>query len=181
MDDERERAFALAGKQLQLPVFRVGDEGDYPLAAALAPALRRPPGPPRRGTQRHGTPRTPEDLEHHDCIIHGLSRGNNSLEFSGPRGPISVPVSGRVTLNSFSMVRELALAGLGVAAMPAFLCAEDIRAGRLTTVLDDWSPSPGSLYAVYPSTQHLSAKVRAFLDFLTERMTPPPWDISTSE
>jgi len=69
------------------------------------------------------------------------------------------------------------LGGLGVALLPTFIVGEDLQSGRLQAVLSDYVPLERQVYAVYLPNRHLSAKVRAFIDFLLERFGPKPyWD-----
>ena len=71
-----------------------------------------------------------------------------------------------------------AAGGLGVLAVPTFSVGEGLRAGGLEAVLGDYEVSDQAVYAVYPHSRHLSAKVRAFVDFLAERFGPRPyWDV----
>jgi DNA-binding transcriptional LysR family regulator len=70
-----------------------------------------------------------------------------------------------------------ALSGLGIAALPAFLCVEDLRARCLLRVLPDWNAPSIPIHAVYPSTRQLSPKVKTFLEHLQTHLTPPPWEI----
>jgi DNA-binding transcriptional LysR family regulator len=64
-----------------------------------------------------------------------------------------------------------------VSLQPTFIAARDLVAGRLLAVMPDYVDETASVYAVYPHSRHLSAKVRAFIDFLAARFCPePPWD-----
>jgi len=119
---------------------------------------------------QYGTPSNPAQLSDHDCVIFGPSGVNAVWKLEHQRGTksLSVPVSGRLAATNFGVVKRAALAGLGVAQMPALLCADEVDAGELTVVLPSWSAPESSLYVVYPSRRHLSAKVRVFVDFLSE-------------
>jgi hypothetical protein len=69
-----------------------------------------------------------------------------------------------------------ALRGAGIAVLPAFFCAEALRAGHLSPVLDEWALGRSEIHVVYPGSRHLSARVRLFVDALIERFTHlPPW------
>jgi DNA-binding transcriptional LysR family regulator len=60
--------------------------------------------------------------------------------------------------------------------LPNIVVAQEIKAGRLIRLLREWTPTEKDIYVVYPSDRHLSPKVRAFLDFVIEKVTPhPPW------
>ena len=69
---------------------------------------------------------------------------------------------------------------LGIAREPDFIVGPDVRAGRLTPILRRFEPPPLNIYVVYPSRRHLSAKVRAFADFLVERFATPQWGLPAS-
>ena len=86
-------------------------------------------------------------------------------------------VNGRLTANNGDALRIAALEGLGLASLPTFILGEDMRAGRLISVLDRFIPQDIQMHAVYPHARHLSPKVRAFVDFLADRFGPEPyWD-----
>jgi DNA-binding transcriptional LysR family regulator len=71
----------------------------------------------------------------------------------------------------------MATAGLGIALLPAYRCADDLRARRLDRVLADWNAPSTPVHVVYPSIRHMPPKVKTFVEHLQERMTPPPWDV----
>ena len=124
---------------------------------------------------RHGTPATPEDLAAHNCLIYSTI-ATEDWGFRGPDGQQSVKVSSNFVANGGEAVRDLAIAGLGVARLATFLVGPAIRDGRLVPVLTDFEErQEAAIHAVYPHQRHLSPKVRAFVDFLAEEMTPPPW------
>ena len=86
-------------------------------------------------------------------------------------------VEGYFTANSSLALREALLAGLGVTVTPESYVGADIRSGRLRRLLPDYSLDDLTLYALYPSSRHLSPKVRAFVDFIAGRFAdPPPWE-----
>lgn len=130
---------------------------------------------------RHGMPRKPEDLSAHELILFMQPRENNLQLFRQPlRDEDQAPacrlvVKGRLTVNNSSMAADAAVAGLGIALVPAFLCAEAVAAGQLLPVLPEFRVCHGGLYAMYPSREHMSVALRLFLDFLGERMQEHPW------
>ncbi len=149
------------------------------VARRLAPARRVVCASPDYW-QRRGRPRHPTDLADHSCLIYtylSALSAQREWRFKGPKGPVSVHVSGCLEANNGDALRDAALAGLGVYLAPTFIVGDDLWAGRLEEVLSDYEDSRLSVYAVYPHRQHLSAKVRAFVDFLVERFGPEPyWD-----
>jgi DNA-binding transcriptional LysR family regulator len=74
-------------------------------------------------------------------------------------------------------LRDATLAGFGIARLATFLISDDLRAGRLVPILDHLSVDGPSVRAVYPSSRHLSPKVRSFIDELLRAWRPvAPWD-----
>jgi DNA-binding transcriptional LysR family regulator len=120
--------------------------------------------------EAHGTPRVPEDLEHHRFlpIIHPLLREELLLRRDGEKRLVHItPV---MRSNSNHVLREACAAGAGILLMSTINAWREIVAGRLTTVLEDWKVIDLGLYAVFPHRRHLAAKVRAFVDFLAEHL-----------
>jgi DNA-binding transcriptional LysR family regulator len=79
------------------------------------------------------------------------------------------------------VLREAALAGNGIAALPTFIVGPDVKAGRLALVLPDHPPSALALYALYAPNRYLAAKTRVFVDFLVARFGgTPEWDDFTA-
>src|SRR5262249_14691677 len=127
--------------------------------------------------KKRGRPKTPEDLAKHDFLFFGAG-----LDSVGPRlekggRTVHLSLSPRFTASDMDVLHDIAMAGLGVAMLPAFQCVEDIRAKRFERVLPEWSAPSAPVHAVYPSTRHLSPKVKALVDHLQAHMTPPPWEL----
>jgi hypothetical protein len=84
---------------------------------------------------------------------------------------------GNLRTNSGAVLIVAALAGHGLACLPTYLVGDALQSRRLVTVLDDYMGPPYTLRALYPHNRYLSAKVRAFVDFLAARFgQDPPWD-----
>lgn len=156
---------------------RIADLPDSSLVARkLAPARRVVCASPAYWAER-GIPAHPRELARHNCLIYAYLPAQNDWRFHGPGGTVTVRVNGNLKANNGDVLREAALAGLGVCLAPTFLVGDDIRAGRLQAVLDAFADESLAIYAVYPHRRHLSAKVRAFVDFLAGRFGPEPyWD-----
>ncbi len=115
--------------------------------------------------ERRGTPLRPDDLLEHDCITGGFgpiwlfgSQGNSE----------SVRVSGSLITDSGDVIREAALAGLGIAQATWWLFKDDIAAGRLTPVLEAYEKEADPISIVLPANRRTPAKVRVVIDFLIE-------------
>ena len=154
--------------------FRVGHLDDLSLSGiALGPAQVRFCASPKYLALR-GTPRTPDDLATHDCLVVGSPGLPMRWPFRGSKGPRLVPVTGRMTLTSFPMARAATLAGAGIAIFPQFACSEDVRHGRLVPVLDKWLVEVGSVWLVHATRKFLSARVRAFVSMARDRFSGSP-------
>jgi DNA-binding transcriptional LysR family regulator len=127
--------------------------------------------------KKRGRPRTPTDLAKHDCLFFGTG-----LDGIGPRldrdgETVQVTVAARMTVGDFDVLHAVATAGLGIAFLPAYQCLADLRVRRLERVLRDWNAPSTPIQVVYPTTRHLSPKVKSFVEHLEERMNPPPWEL----
>src|SRR6266851_327588 len=127
--------------------------------------------------KRRGRPRSPDDLKKHDCLLFGPGIDNAGVRLENADTSVQVAVSARLMVTDMDVLHAVAAAGLGIALLPASVCAEDLRARRLERVLPDWNAPSTPVHVVYPSTRHLSPKVKTFVEHLHERMTPPPWEV----
>ncbi|MBI2715242.1 MAG: LysR family transcriptional regulator [Rhizobiales bacterium] len=126
-----------------------------------------------------GNPRTVSSLTNHNSLGYTLSRVTGVDRWSfGAQGEITVPVSGNLRANNGDALRTAAIAGQGLAYLPSFIVADDLRAGTLVALdLDQPTVEFGGIYAVFLPDRHPAAKVRAFIDFIANRFAPePPWD-----
>ncbi len=115
-------------------------------------------------------PRTPADLAGHDCIRRRLSGGAvYRWEFEKDGQDVLADVSGRLTLDEPTVMREAALAGYGVAFMAEWDVADDIRAGSLVALMRDWTPPFPGLCLYYPGRRHVPAGLRALIALIQER------------
>jgi DNA-binding transcriptional LysR family regulator len=124
---------------------------------------------------RHGRPSHPSELAEHNCFAYSYLATGNEWRLTGKEGELAVRVSGCLRANNGNALRQAAVAGLGVVATPAFMACDDLRSGRLEPVLRDYEPQRRGIYVVYPHNRHLSAKVRAFVDYLVDALNPAPW------
>jgi DNA-binding transcriptional LysR family regulator len=127
--------------------------------------------------KRRGRPRSPRDLGKHDCLFFGTGLDAVKLRLDSTGRSVELALSARMVVTDMDIVHAAATAGRGIALLPAFRCIEDLRARRLERVLRQWSAPSTPVHVVYPSTRHLSPKVKSFIDHLRERMTPLPWEL----
>jgi DNA-binding transcriptional LysR family regulator len=149
---------------------RIGGPGAQNLVARRLGKTRLVPCASPAYLEARGSPRVPEDLAAHDCFTYEYGQPASLWRFRDPAGKDRVVrVAGRLHSNNGDLNAEAAARGAGIAFEPAFIVGPDLRAGRLVPLLQDFEPTPVPIYAVYPSRKHLSAKVRAFVDFLVAR------------
>jgi DNA-binding transcriptional LysR family regulator len=150
--------------------FRSGEIADASLVARRAGQLGRAVVAAPIYLERHGAPATPEDLALHVGLIHDATPDPHVWRFTGPDGPMSVRVSGAFLANDSEAVRRAARAGHGVALLPEIQLVDDLRAGRLFRLLEDYPSQQVPVHIVYPSRRHLAPRTRVVLDFLIDQM-----------
>jgi len=127
--------------------------------------------------QKHGTPGTPADLVTHSCLTVVSGGFENRWSFDGADGPQVVQVHGNYRSDSGDLLRSAALAGQGIVYLPTFIVGEELARGELVPILRDWRLPQLDAKVVYPSRRFVSAKVRAFTEFLQREFAgEPAWD-----
>lgn len=122
-----------------------------------------------------GTPKVPEDLREHQCLLYAQATPRVELHLEGPDGERRVMVDrGRYQSNNSLPLRDALIAGLGIALMPTLYVDDLLKAGKLVRLLKEYRFAPSSLYAVYPHNRHLSAKVKTMIDFLVAHFASRP-------
>jgi len=125
----------------------------------------------------HGVPEQPEDLLRYNCLRLSTVSSWNDWEFRSASGKKTLQVKGDFQANSADAIYHAVLAGLGIARLSTYLVGEDLRAGRLVSILPEHRHETSAILAVYPDRRNLSPKVRAFIDFLVDHFGPvPPWE-----
>jgi DNA-binding transcriptional LysR family regulator len=124
----------------------------------------------------NGEPRQPKDLAQHACLVFGAGADRGHFRLSRKGREETIAVSGRIVANDFELLHGAAKDGVGIAILPFHRIATDLEAGRLVRVLPDWSSATFPIHAVYPSTRHLSPKVRAFVDHFVTTEERLPWE-----
>jgi len=125
-------------------------------------------------------PKAIEGLSEHTCIDYTNALAGQLWRFAPltTNGkPRIITLRSRIAANNGEIVREMAIAGLGVAVLPLFIVIDALRIGQLIHVLPDEKPLPDTVYAVYPPTRHLPQRARAFIDYLAAVLAHrPPWE-----
>jgi len=127
--------------------------------------------------KRRGRPRSPSDLTEHDYLSFGAGNDRTMLHLHRGEEPAQVELTPRLAVSDLEILHDVAAGGMGITLIPAYQCLDDLRARRLERVLRDWDAPATPIHIVYPSTRHVSATVRSFIDHLQKEMTPPPWEL----
>lgn len=122
---------------------------------------------------RHGTPKAPADLSSHEGLGYSIVRTPNEWRFRAAKGRwVTITVRSTIRCNNDFALKQFALDGLGIVFFPRFFVENDLAGGELVQVLGNYPGPDLSINAVYETRRHLLPKVRAFLNFLTERFGP---------
>ncbi len=149
--------------------------GDMPnadiVARRLSPSRRIVCGSPAY-FEKHGTPKTPQDLQKHNCLLFVAPSYRNRWTFSGADSQEQVEVHGSVCSDNGLILLSAGMSGLGVIIVHEWMVRKFIASGQMVRVLGDYTVSPhpndAELYAVYPTSRSLSRKVKVFVDFLVD-------------
>jgi DNA-binding transcriptional LysR family regulator len=127
---------------------------------------------------RCGAPARPSDIAQHDCLNFAFEQLRHSWPVAWNDEVVNVPVTSRMVSNNGDILREAALAGMGIMPRTSFTLGEDFASGRLVQLLQGHQVGQLSVMMVYPSRRLLSAKVRSFVDFMAAQFPRPesdPW------
>jgi DNA-binding transcriptional LysR family regulator len=153
---------------------RLGGLVDSSLVAVRLGEMRRVVVGSPAYFQQRGVPRTLDDLTVHDCLALSTQPG---WDFLSSGKPILFKPPGRFVCNDGAVLHEWALAGMGLAWRSLWEVGEDLRWGRLVSVLDAFATPPVGIHAVFPQRRHLPLRVRLFIDLLKENYGRPDyWD-----
>ena len=166
--DLSDRPVDLLGEGYDLAL-RIGTLEDSTLIARRIASIGRVYCASPAYLEERGTPLRPEELHAHDCLPYGHGR-QVQWRFEGPGKPLSVNVTGRMRVNNGELLRDAAIAGMGITYLPTFIVGAALREGRLVPVLDEFCPDALTLSAVYPQHRQGSRPVQALIEFLRERL-----------
>ena len=119
---------------------------------------------------RHGEPRHPEELIHHQCLGYTEAAGGQRWSFIIDGVPQAFPIRPRIRANNGEVLLKAAAAGLGIACEPEFSATERLASGELTEILTEFPLPELGIYAVLPGNRHVPHRLRMLMDFLTEKL-----------
>jgi DNA-binding transcriptional LysR family regulator len=119
--------------------------------------------------KRNGTPTSPQELSDHQTTSYSYLATGDTWTLTNKQGRTeTIRIRPSIHANNGDILGKLAVQGYGIIMQPSFVVEEDITSGRLVRVLNDWSVEGLNLYAIYLSRKFLPAKVRVFVDYLSE-------------
>ena len=128
--------------------------------------------------EKAGAPHEPRQLADHSCLVTSRPFGRGAWRFSGPGGSETVKVSGVVSPSNAITMRYMVLDGAGIALLPTFCVAEDIRMCRLEPLLQDYCVQEQSICAFYPPARKQPQILQMFLKYLEARFKTAEWGIA---
>lgn len=149
-------------------VIRVGEIKDANLVARKITSSRGVLVASPGYLKRKGCPQLAEDLMRHDCIVYSLLPTPTQWPFYKDGVRSSVIVEPRAMCNNAALEIAMLVQGIGIARIPLFTCEQEVASGELQIILEDYDQIRLDVYAVYPHRQYLTAKVRAFVDFVAD-------------
>ncbi len=125
-----------------------------------------------------GAPEVPHDLTQLPCLHYGNLTAGDTWELHNGERAETVRTQGTLCSNNGEVLRDGAVAGLGIAMLPTFIVGKELQAGRLVTLLPDWKPTALQLCLLYPPNRHLATRVRLLVEFIYDRFGDAPyWDL----
>lgn len=173
-----DRFVDLVHEQFDIAI-RAGSPFDARLAATRLCTNRRVIIASPKYLEVKGTPRSPEELSRHECILFTSSGVSRQWRLSGPDGSVTVNVGGMLSTNNGYVLNTLAEQGEGITWSPTLSIATALLDGRVVRVLPDYELEDNGIYAVYPAAERLPPKACAAVDFFAEHFPDPPaWDLA---
>lgn len=177
--DLNDRMVDIAGDGFDLAI-RGGQLNDSALRARRLATVRRVVAASPAYLDRAGRPDSLDDLSGHRAIGYANTGATTLWQFDPENGrgaPISMPLACTMVVNNGEVIRDAAIAGLGLCVLPTFLVGDAIADGRLEMVLPGVRPTSHGLFALYAPARHVPRAVRAIIDHLVDRIgEPTPWD-----
>ena len=164
-----DRVLSLTEDQFDVAL-RIGELPDSRLIALRLGTIRTVVCASPAYLEARGTPRTPDDLAAHDCIIYEGFIGPYEWKFVREGTDVAVTVRPRLVVSNPEAAFDAVLAGIGLGRGASYYVGAAIEAGTLTTVLDEFHLPTRPVSFVYPAGRFLPVKLRAFLDFLAPRL-----------
>ena len=159
---------------------RIADMDDSSLVARRLATCRHLVVASPDYVEKYGMPDSPDSLRTAAHHIASYRMQDSALEwqFKSEEGDIaSVKLVAEIIVNNSLALKEIVLAGAGLARMPSFIVGPDVVEGKLVNLFPELNTLTKSIYAVFPKREYMPSKTRVFIDFLAEKISDPPqWD-----
>lgn len=128
--------------------------------------------------QQRGEPTVPDELSNHRTIAYSFDHVRDTWILISDAGKeFTIKLNPYFRASSGEILRDAAVAGRGITFLPTFIVHRELEEGSLVPILRDYSTPEVNLFVIYPQTRHLCTRVRAFIDFISERFSGVPhWD-----
>lgn len=117
--------------------------------------------------QQHGTPKSPQDLTQHNCLIYSADPISNTWPFTKKQKFEEITVHGNLRATNSNIIKEAVLAGKGIARLPDYLLQDEIKNKKIKLLLETYNEAIMPIYAMYASSRSTAPKIKAFLEFLS--------------
>lgn len=149
---------------------RLGDLEDSSMVARKIGETRWVTCASPRYLERFGRPSTPPDLAAHNCLVHRKTAPASVWRFDGAAGRVEVKVDGSLDTNSVFVIKAAVMAALGIAVLPLYCIGPELVTGEVEEILPDYPVVKRPIYVLFAYSRYLPFKIRAFVDFLAERL-----------
>ncbi len=151
--------------------FRVGQLKDSRLIARRIATVQRATLASTDYLRRHGEPQSPQDLLRHNCLVYTGLATLNEWNFVGPDGQTHpIRVNGNFESNSSEAIRQAVCEGMGITYSAIWNFSEDLKRGRVQTILNHYPPPTLPLSVVYQPTRRPSLKVKSFVEYFAQAL-----------
>ncbi|MGE8154729.1 LysR family transcriptional regulator [Pseudomonas vancouverensis] len=155
--------------------FRIGALNDSGLIARHIGNTHRTTVAAPEYLKQNGQPQTPQDLSQHNCLMFNLLSSQNLWVYESQTGQRhEVRIKGNAQSNNSEAIREMVLGGLGIALSPLWLFSDDLKAGRVIAILQEYKTLSLPIHAVSPANRRQSARVKAFVDYMAQALEDAP-------
>jgi DNA-binding transcriptional LysR family regulator len=154
--------------------FRIGELNDSGLIARHIGTTHRVTVAAPDYLALHGQPQTPDELRKHNCLQFNLLNSQNLWVYERDARRHEVRIRGNAQSNNSEAIREMVLGGLGISLSPVWLFSEDLIAGRVQAILQDYTAQSLPIHAVSPANRRQSARVKAFVDYMSQALETAP-------
>ena len=126
--------------------------------------------------EAHGVPTHPDDLRQHPCLHYGHLATGSKWQLTGPDKTYTIAIKCRGYSNNGEVLRESAIAGVGIALLPTFIIGNALKSNQLSVILPDYCPPQLTARLCYATNRHLSTKIQLLSAFLQDWFRYPAWE-----